>query len=105
MIRSLEPKRHRSRYELIEAILRTANGGASQTRIRYGACMTHSDLKQYLDFLVRQRLLLYDQYDRLFGLTQRGLHILRTCERLHAMTGMAKIPSQGMITPEEEQND
>jgi predicted transcriptional regulator len=68
--------KYRSRSDIIESILRASNKGATMTRIRYGSCLSHSQLTKYLRFLQDRRLLQFDPTYKHYTLTERGLHAL-----------------------------
>ena len=51
---------NRSRADITARILQIAQGGASKTKIMYGACMSYTQLKEYLSLLIDRGLLLED---------------------------------------------
>jgi predicted transcriptional regulator len=54
--------KHRSRSEIIEAILEAANGGgATKTTIMYKAVLSYDLMKQHLIFLAENDLIEYEQ--------------------------------------------
>jgi predicted transcriptional regulator len=74
--------KHRSETERIALILEAINcnsnrGGESQTRIMYKAYLSHSQLKEYLSVLLEKGLIEYQKEDRLYTITQRGIHFIQ----------------------------
>ncbi len=74
--------KHRSETERIALILEAINcnsnrRGESQTRIMYKAYLSHSQLKEYLSVLLEKGLIEYQKEDRLYTITQRGLHFIQ----------------------------
>jgi predicted transcriptional regulator len=74
--------KHRSETERIALILDAINcnssrRGESQTRIMYKAYLSHSQLKEYLSLLLEKGLIEYQKEDRLYTITQRGIHFIQ----------------------------
>jgi predicted transcriptional regulator len=74
--------KHRSETERIALILEAINcnsnrRGESQTRIMYKAYLSHSQLKEYLSVLLEKGLIEYQKEDRLYTITQRGIHFIQ----------------------------
>ena len=53
--------KYRSRTDIITAVLRAASGGATKTKILYGAYLSYAQIKEYLDFLLAKDLLRCDE--------------------------------------------
>jgi predicted transcriptional regulator len=75
-------RRHRTRFEICNDILRTATTGARTTRILYQANLSFATLRRYLDSLVGSGLLLRDVEQGTYHLTKRGRLFLRAYEEL-----------------------
>ncbi|MFB5599888.1 MAG: winged helix-turn-helix domain-containing protein [Nitrososphaeraceae archaeon] len=73
--------KYRSRTEIIETILDTANGGASKTNIMYKAFLSYTQLREYLSMLVDNNLLSHDD-PKIYRLTEKGLNYLRMSTEL-----------------------
>jgi predicted transcriptional regulator len=70
--------RYRSRTEIINQILETANGGgATKSKILYKAFLSHDQLKEYLMVLTESDLLRYDGDTHTFKTTEKGLRFLQ----------------------------
>jgi predicted transcriptional regulator len=82
--------KYRSRSEIISLILQTANKGATKTRIMYGAYLSHSQLKEYLEFLQGKGLLACEEGTSLYKLTAKGLQCLGTFEEMNDMISLAE---------------
>jgi predicted transcriptional regulator len=82
--------KYRSRTELVSMILETANGGATKTKIMYGAFLSYNQLKDYLSILIQNNLLEYLEGTRTFKTTEKGLNLLKIhnemAELLHTTT-------------------
>jgi predicted transcriptional regulator len=77
--------RIRSRTEIIYDILQTARNygdGAIKTKIMLNANVSHRQLKEYLTILIDNDLLQYDMSSQRFRITERGLSVLRLCDRI-----------------------
>ena len=77
--------RIRSRTEIIYDILQTTRNcgdGAIKTKIMLNANLSHRQLKEYLTILIDNGLLQYDTNIQIFKITERGLSVLRLCDRI-----------------------
>lgn len=72
--------RCRSRFDLVEDILKAASesGGATKTKIMYKAFLSHKQLTEYLQELTEMGLLQCDLDARKFKTTEKGLRFLDT---------------------------
>jgi predicted transcriptional regulator len=86
--------KHRSRSEIIEAILEAANGGgATKTTIMYKAVLSYDLMKQHLIFLAENDLIEYEQGMMTYRTTERGMRLLQLYNNINEMaqlTVMAK---------------
>ena len=76
--------KYRSRTDIITAILGAAVGGATKTKIMYGAYLSYAQVKEYLDFLLAKSLLERDEQG-LYAPTAQGLNLLRTFAGINQM--------------------
>jgi predicted transcriptional regulator len=77
---------HRSRSEIIAAILEVANGNrVTLTEILYKTYLSHSYLKEYLLLLVEKDLIEYLQGERTYKTTAKGMHLLRIFTEMRAL--------------------
>ena len=72
--------KYRSRTDIIAAILKISTGGATKTRIMYGAFLSYAQIKEYLAFLQEKGLLWREEGTQLYKLTQRGMEFLHQYE-------------------------
>jgi predicted transcriptional regulator len=79
--------KYRSRTDIINQILDTANGGgATKTKILYKACLSHNEWKEYLTVLTQSDLLIYDVQTHTFMTIEKGLQFLKNLQSdLHLM--------------------
>lgn len=86
--------KHRSRSEIIEAILEAANGGgATKTTIMYKAILSYDLMKQHLIFLAENDLIEYEQGMMTYRTTEKGMRLLQLYNNMNEMaqlTVMAK---------------
>ena len=86
--------KHRSRSEIIGAILEAANGGgATKTTIMYKAVLSYDLMKQHLIFLAENDLIEYEQGMMTYRTTEKGMRLLQLYSNMNEMaqlTVMAK---------------
>ena len=77
---------HRNRFEILSQILEIANGNeVTQTKIMYKAFLSYLKSKEYLLFLLENDLIEYYGGERTYKTTVKGIHFLRTYNRLSEM--------------------
>jgi predicted transcriptional regulator len=73
----------RGRIDIINQILETANGGVTtKLKIMYKANLSYSQLKDYLMTLSNKNLLSYDLDTHTFKTTEKGLRFLEIYNKL-----------------------
>jgi predicted transcriptional regulator len=76
--------KHRSKEEIaalvLEAIVNTHR--PSQTMIMYKAYLTHVQLKEFLASLVEKGLIEYHKLERIYTITDKGIHFLEVYNQL-----------------------
>ena len=79
--------KHRSKEEIaaliLEAIVNTHR--PTQTMIMYKAYLTHVQLKQFLASLVEKGLIEYDKLERIYTITEKGMHFLEVYNQLNQL--------------------
>ena len=94
--------KNRDRLDIISLILEAAkrennsnsssrggsSRGAAPTRIMYNAFLSHTQLKQYLTYLIDNGLLQYDSVSQTFQTTEKGLVFLKTYSEMDEMIKM-----------------
>jgi predicted transcriptional regulator len=81
--------KYRSRTDIVAMILQAATQGATKTRLMYSAFLSHSQLQEYLQFLLEKGLLAHDPKSGEYKLTERGLRFVQVYEDI------SKIVSRG----------
>ena len=77
---------HRSRSEIIAAILEVANGNrVTLTELLYKTYLSHGYLKEYLLLLVEKDLIEYLQGERTYKTTAKGMRLLRIFTEMRAL--------------------
>jgi predicted transcriptional regulator len=79
--------KHRTKEEIaaliLEAIVNTNR--ATQTMIMYKAYLTHVQLKQFLSSLMEKGLIEYHKLERLYTITEKGMHFLKVYNQLNQL--------------------
>ena len=71
--------KYRSRAEIVSQILEAAKQdlvGTSKTNIMYHACLSFTQLREYLKLVLNRELLEYDKANRRYRLTEKGIEYL-----------------------------
>ncbi len=68
--------KYRSRTEITTMILNAARAGATKTRIMYGAYLSYGQLLDYLNFLMANDLIAYEEGAQIYRVTEKGLKLL-----------------------------
>ena len=78
--------KHRSRSEIIGAILEAANGGgATKTTIMYKAVLSYDHMKECLLCLAEDGLIEYEQGRMTYKTTAKGMHLLQLYNNMNEM--------------------
>lgn len=77
--------KYRSRADISAEILRIADKGVAKTRIMYGAYLSFTQLKEYLQLLVDNGMLSYDGDAMQYKTTEVGRNFVKTYERVDQM--------------------
>jgi predicted transcriptional regulator len=78
--------KHRSRSEIIGAILEAANGGgATKTTIMYKAVVSYDHMKECLLSLAEDGLIEYEQGRMTYRTTAKGMHLLQLYNNVNEM--------------------
>jgi predicted transcriptional regulator len=92
--------KHRSRSEIIEAILEAANGGgATKATIMYKAMLSYEYMKEYLLNLVQDNLMEYEQGMMTYRTTPKGMQVLQLYNSVNEMV------QQPVMKIENKKND
>jgi predicted transcriptional regulator len=79
--------KHRSKEEIaalvLEAIVNTHR--PTQTMIMYKAYLTHVQLKEFLASLMEQGLIEYHKLERIYTITEKGMHFLEVYNQLNQL--------------------
>jgi predicted transcriptional regulator len=69
--------KYRSRVDIVAAMIQSAVGGATKTRLMYSAFLSHSQVEEYLEFLRAKRLISFIPDKKRYVPTDRGLQFLK----------------------------
>jgi predicted transcriptional regulator len=79
--------KYRSRTDIVSQILDAANGGSTKTKIMYKAYLSYAQLKEYLSILVENGLLEYEEGERKYKTTDKGIKFQRVYQHMDVLTG------------------
>ena len=79
--------KNRSRTNIVVAILDTAMGGSSKTKIMYDAYVSYAQLKEYLSILIAKGLLEPIEEENLYKTTKKGMKFTRLCHYAGGLIG------------------
>jgi predicted transcriptional regulator len=78
--------KHRSRSEIISAILEVTNGNRARiTEIQFKTYLSYNILKQYLVHLLQNDLIEYLEGERTFKTTPKGMQALQMYNRMEEL--------------------
>lgn len=87
--------KHRSRTEIVGAILEAANGGgATKSTIMYKAMLSYEYMKEYLLSLVQDDLIEYEQGMMTYRTTPKGMRLLQLYNNVNEMVQPAIVKSE-----------
>lgn len=87
--------KHRSKSEIVGAILEAANGGgATKTTIMYKAMLSYEYMKEYLLSLVQDELIEYEQGMMTYRTTPKGMRLLQLYNNVNKMVQPAAVKSK-----------
>ena len=67
-------------------ILRAALNGTTKTRIMYNAYLSYEKVQDYLKFLQKQDLLVYDKMNGIYKTTQGAENLLKSTQKLNEVS-------------------
>jgi predicted transcriptional regulator len=82
------PMHYRNRIEIVSAILEAAANndrgslGTTKTRIRYKAFLGYTQLREYVEMLVENDLLVCNLDSQTFNVTEKGHNFLQTYNQI-----------------------
>jgi predicted transcriptional regulator len=84
--------KYRDRTEMITLISTSASrmNGVLKTKIMYEAFLSFSQLKEYVALLLRNGLLEHDDLKKTYKTTEKGLRLLKICNRINEMVDAKK---------------
>jgi predicted transcriptional regulator len=75
-------RRHRSRTDMIAAVLEAAKGGANFTRIMFSAYMSYQQCCEYIDLVTKRGLLEFNKKERIYTTATKGREFLGIYEKI-----------------------
>ena len=86
IVNRMKHMKHRSRSEIIGAILEAANGGgATKTTVMYKAVLSYDLMKEYLLSLAEDDLIEYEQGRMTYRTTEKGMRLLQLYNNMNEM--------------------
>jgi predicted transcriptional regulator len=87
--------KHRSRSEIVGAILEAANGGgATKAIIMYKAMLSYEYMKEYLLSLVQDELIEYEQGMMTYRTAPKGMRLLQLYNNVNEMVQPMTVKSE-----------
>jgi predicted transcriptional regulator len=87
--------KHRSKSEIVGAILEAANGGGvTKTTIMYKAMLSYEYMKEYLLSLVQDELIEYEQGMMTYRTTPKGMRLLQLYNNVNEMVQPTAVKSE-----------
>jgi predicted transcriptional regulator len=78
--------KNRSKTDIVGLILEVANvEGATKTKIMYKAFLSSSQLKEYLEMLMENSLLEFEEERQFYRTTEKGIRFLQMYAQVHEM--------------------
>jgi predicted transcriptional regulator len=74
--------RYRNRIDILAELLDAARGGTTKTKMMYKAMFSYGQLKEYLQMLVENDLIAYDEARQRFITTDKGYQFIMRYEDL-----------------------
>ena len=79
--------KYRSRTDIVGSILKSANGGgANKTKIMYKAFLSFEQLKEYLTVLQEKGLIEYEEGQKTYRTTTKGMRLLQIVNNMEELT-------------------
>ena len=75
-------RKHRSRTDMIAAVLDAAREGSNFTRIMFTAYMSYLACTQYIELARKRELLEFDKGSKTYSTTQKGRQFLGIYEKI-----------------------
>jgi predicted transcriptional regulator len=91
--------KNRSKTDIIAVVLKVVNSnrGAIQARIMYEAYLSWTQLKEYLSLVLKNGLVEYQERDRTFIITKKGIHFLKIHNELNELIATKQIGNDNNI--------
>jgi predicted transcriptional regulator len=77
--------KYRSRSEILISMLESARTGTTKTKIMYEAYLSYNQLMEYLPFLQKNNLLIYENGTERYRVTKKGYKFLDLSHNLDDM--------------------
>ena len=79
--------KYRSRTDIVGSILKAANRGrANKTKIMYKAFLSFEQLKEYLTVLQEKGLIEYEEGQKTYRTTTKGMRLLQIVNNMEELT-------------------
>ena len=79
--------KYRSRTDIVGSILEATNGGrATKTKIMYKAFLSFEQLKEYLIVLQEKGLIEYEEGQKTYRTTTKGMRLLQIVNNMEELT-------------------
>jgi len=93
--------KYRSRVDIVAAMLQSAIGGATKTKVMYAAFLSHTQVDEYLEFLIRKRLIAFIPDKKRYVTTARAARFLEMYDAIRESVAIEGTPGMTPGTPRE----
>jgi predicted transcriptional regulator len=84
--------RYRNRIDIIAELLNVACGGTTKTKMMYKVMLSYGQLKEYLQMLTENDLIVYDNANQRFSTTHKGFEFVKRYEDLSKFIRLIATP-------------
>lgn len=90
--------RYRSRTEIVAEMLEATKKPATRTQIMYKAFVSHAQLKEYLEVLEENDLVVHDEKNEVYRTATRGLQFLEIYQQMGQIMFDEKNRNESVLT-------
>jgi len=94
--------KYRSRVDIVAAMIQSAIGGATKTKLMYSAFLSHSQVEEYLEFLRSKRLISFIPDKKRYVPTDRGIQFLKMYGEIKDTVTIEGTPELPSMRPPED---
>ncbi len=93
--------KYRSRFDIVGEMLKSAVGGATKTRLMYDAFLSHSQVEEYLGFLLGKNLISLAPDKKHYLPTEKGIRFLAMFDEIREAVALERTQGVPPTAPAE----